>query len=1125
MTTTYASSRLKLPDTAFSVAAIAGSTSAPQNLNVYLSAENRVGMNRLSNPKAIALTSGQGLEVTINADAIVAGEDPFWLVVSIETTGLATDAVRVAAFKVKEDDQILRRSLLATINLITDEHFNSTRTVADIDSLPTTGIVDGAIALVAQTGIYYRYDSEAYVRGDRLISYGTFVEGNGNWIRYNGLFSSYVDSTTAITNGLSGSDRPLKTIDNALTIPPKEEVDIESTPIIYWINNGFAADGGSPIINGRYSFKVEIDGQDYSGVFAQKIRYTLLGYFDRDTGVLDTSLDSVGELKIWTPTQQIKLPADLPRNHAAVYEVYFNYSANELNNKLPDSYNYLELNIFEFGNSSGVLDSSANDFGDIVFNDRGSLLIVPGAKRLSGIGKIKMPNSIGYGIDQINEQPIVGLLADTADQVAAMSGAINGFITIRQQGESLAYSEKPRAYISTAAGLSNLTSSTNQLSLTNQSIKITITHPVNSSGNGIVRANYSDRYLAGNEQGQFTPTTGYIFLEIDGILYQSSLKSVVATGAQPQQEFVITDLGDYVAIASLPVQSDPAFCLFEPSNVDLQLEGAGSITGLVTPYWAYSYESPNLKATKIRHDLPGTIPTLTLTIGEISSQLSTVVEHLTDINNPHNTTREQLGAAAQADLDITNQNVSDNDSDITNLTQNLSTTNNRVTTNEQAIALNTSFRDNAGNAVTKDAGTAIGDLVELSDNNGTASLPAVDGSRLTGVSGQLTVEFVSGTIAAVVSPTAPVNYLVDTSSAIATINLPDTVADKGIVAFSDRADSFGTNNATINPGTSHTIRGNANFLLDFDGEAVTLVFDAANNNYVVLDGIQNTSTGSGDMSKSVYDSDDDGIVDESEAIAGISVAGANKFYGTDGTGTPGFIDYLIGSAVKDALEAIVDDSLKLSLGAIAKSRAIANDPIDDYCLTYDLTSDSILYRPRIQQPGAGAILIPLSQSLFEITDGALSTYSPDIGTAVYEDIKILTTAGTPNNQIVNEQLVINTINTGAVLDLGVSDTVITTDWIFTTGDIGCIILRADSDGNLNYLELSENAIALKSVAGDIVSTVATNAYSFISGTTYRIEVVVIGVTYKVSIDSSVAIAEILSNEFKNATKFGVGKIN
>lgn len=48
--------------------------------------------------------------------------------------------------------------------------------------------------------------------------------------------------------------------------------------------------------------------------------------------------------------------------------------------------------------------------------------------------------------------------------------------------------------------------------------------------------------------------------------------------------------------------------------------------------------------------------------------------------------------------------------------------------------------------------------------------------------------------------------------------------------------------------------------------------------------------GTGDMEKSVYDTNGNNIVDNSEKVEGVDTAGNSQYYGTDGSGTPGFHD-------------------------------------------------------------------------------------------------------------------------------------------------------------------------------------------------------------------------------------------
>ncbi len=1113
---TYASHRSKPPSDKFTVQSIPG-TAQVKERNFYIQYANRAGRSLLSDPQTV---TGSGVSVTLQTGLILPGEEVFWIIVSYETTGEPEDAGIVAMWQARESNQSTRRTLPVVLEFVTNDSLLTNRAVESANQLPSvSSLPNGAIALVVDTGIYYRSDREAFVNTYGLVSYGAYPKGlNTKWIEWAGTFNAYVETTSSFF----GSDVAVNLVTNSLEIPPKI-ADSDSIPIRYWLNNGLSADGGSPIVDGRYSLEIAVNGiEGYEGFFANnKIKYYLVGYLNRDTGILDDSIDTAGQLRYWNPgTGAIALPEDLPRNHAAVYDLILSFDNSDSIGILPGQSPEISLNFTQIFNIQGNLVEAANLIGDLVYQDRDKLLVVPGAFRLPGIASIKIDNaSQGYLIDAKNTQPLVDLQPDTPNQVVALSGALNGYCTVRQENDDLEYSEVVRALISTVPGVSDVVVS-NTITLSNQGIKVTVEHPITTGLYARVRSDYPDNLIADNESALFTPTIGYVYLDVDGTIYRSPSQSIVATTTQ---DFTYTSLTGFVAVSTLP-NAPVDFCLFEAEDVVLTAI-AGSFSGTVTAFFAYAYETPNYKATVINNQVAGGIVTASVTIAEIISSLNTLVAHLDDLNNPHQVTRGQIGAASQTDL-VNHTNSRSNPHQVTTTqigaatTAQLAVTNNNVTANTAAIALNTASRQSLGTAATKNVGTAINNVVQLQDVGGVAKLPAVDGSQLTGIGGQLTVEFVSGTFSAAVSAINPINYLIDTTTVVATANLPATPPNKGIVAFSDRRKTFGTKTATLVPGSGHTIDGGANFLLDFNNEAVTLIFDAANNNYSVLEGIQNTSTGSGDMSKSVYDTNNSGVVDNAEAIAG--TPGNSKFYGTNATGIKGFYDYLVGAAVKAALESLVSPN-KLLGSAIANARNISNAPIDGYVRGYDLATDSEVWQPPVTNLGAGAILLPLSQSLFEVADGTLSTYTPDIGSATYESIKILTTAATPNNQIVSEQLQINVANTGAVLNLGISNTVLRVNWIFNTGDTDCLIARYSSNGNMVILEMSGSAIAIKSIVNDVITTIQAQPYNFVDNTSYKIDLQVIGVVFKVLINDSVAIAEALSNEFLTATKFGIGK--
>lgn len=684
MTATYGSSRLKLAASDFSIATIAGTTTAASagTWNIYLQAVNRAGGNLLSDSQSLSIVAGVGIEVTLNSSAIASGEDIFWLAVWGENTGNASDARRLAAWKARDNNQLTYRSLPATIQLTTDEHFELERLAATLGSLPQTDILDGAIARTLENANYYRYDSEVSVNNyGSLNSYGTIVEGSGNWVRYYGQFTPISD-----TESIGGSDLLLSAVGNTLKIPPKIE-STNSTPLIFWINNGYQNDGSSPIINGCYTFVFKINGFDYSSNLSDKVRYKLLGYVDRATGVLDTNVSSVGDIKLWNSTSPVKLVDDLPRNYAASYEVFLTFTKEEFETIFPDGFQTIEINIIPVGQSQGKVSPLAGILGSLIFGGDYQLLVVPGLLRMRGFGTINIPGTnTGFIVDPDSDQPVPGLLANTANQRVVIAGSFRGIATIKQAGEALEYSQVDRAIVSTETGISNLSQVSSSVVANGGGIEVTVNHPVNGNSRGIIRADYPDRFLKGTELGEFTPTQGYVFLvEVNtGDIYQSPIEVV---GTQQAQTYLYEDLSSFTIITALPTQSDPYFSLYEPVSLAIASVATGTINGEFEAYFGYYYPPTNIKATKIVIDDPSLIPTLNNTFGQLASQFDQMTDHLSDLDNPHQTNPEQIGAALQTDFENLVEIVNTQG-------QALQTLSNQVGQNLTAIAIFASFYAN-----------------------------------------------------------------------------------------------------------------------------------------------------------------------------------------------------------------------------------------------------------------------------------------------------------------------------------------------------------------------------------------------------------------------------------------------
>ena len=102
---------------------------------------------------------------------------------------------------------------------------------------------------------------------------------------------------------------------------------------------------------------------------------------------------------------------------------------------------------------------------------------------------------------------------------------------------------------------------------------------------------------------------------------------------------------------------------------------------------------------------------------------------------------------------------------------------------------------------------------------------------------------------------------------------------------------------TLKHGTGNIyIPGEADLALDNSSYHVLMIYDAESTNWCAVGG-GSSGGGGGDMTKAVYDTDDDGIVDNAEKVDGIDTAGNSKYYGTDGSGIAGFHNLPSGGVV------------------------------------------------------------------------------------------------------------------------------------------------------------------------------------------------------------------------------------
>lgn len=160
-------------------------------------------------------------------------------------------------------------------------------------------------------------------------------------------------------------------------------------------------------------------------------------------------------------------------------------------------------------------------------------------------------------------------------------------------------------------------------------------------------------------------------------------------------------------------------------------------------------------------------------------------------------------------------------------------------------------------------GTSIGDLIQLVNVGGLAGLPAVDGSQLTNLpAGGHTIEVKTVPL----TQRSTLNFGGDL-----VVGSDDSVNDRSTVSINTGLSGLGDLLYHNGSGLARLQKGSQGQVLSSDSVA----------------GLTwTTVSSSGDMLKSTYDTDNDGVVDAAEAIAGSPTA--SQYYGTNSSGTKGF---------------------------------------------------------------------------------------------------------------------------------------------------------------------------------------------------------------------------------------------
>lgn len=610
MTTSYASVRSITPG--ITIGSASGGNLTAGSLWISVQAQTRAGRNLLSTPVQVTWDDGDKVQVVIGADARETSEtDIVAFVVSGAATNTPTDMLRLASWYARDayvdpvdstayPGQGTSRSLPHTIELTEDAHVALNASVATPAALPTgDDLIQGAIRLVNSLSEYWLYDAEAET-GEQAAAAGYWVLSS----------QSELETYLASTTEERGCDRPISELSDLVLSPPVYRGDgSDSYAIQLWFTNGLVA-GAGPIYDAGtpLSLQTLLNGNNKSTVFARRVIATLLGYVDRETGELNTSVPGVGsDIELDTSDSgtddprlgTLELPLDLEPGQAAAYEFRFRFKRSELGVKLRAGDRFTLR--FDEDGILGFSDSAWYITGDVVLNAGDKMRVVPaslGVLRKRGRCIVK-----GFRTPNVREQFVSGFTANLAAQKVCISAALGGDCIIRQPAEALGVTDAIRAVVSTEAGTYVASSWQPAVNISGTNIiQVSTTYPTG------IRSDYPD--VVAGMSATFNAPQVRVFIRFGGTIYEMPTP---VSPTLPDDTILISTISGWATVGSLPTSPSADFGLFGYGAISaISATGSGTLTaGSYEVAIAWHYPSPNTAITKISHSTSvGCIPEL-----------------------------------------------------------------------------------------------------------------------------------------------------------------------------------------------------------------------------------------------------------------------------------------------------------------------------------------------------------------------------------------------------------------------------------------------------------------------------------------------------------------------------------
>lgn len=573
---------------ALTVATTSGTTTSGKAGTKYfwLQYRNIVGYSLLSTPVSVAITAGQGINVTIPSAALPSpsGVDiKEYLILMAETLD-PTVACVVAKQAGYAGDGVTANTPPFTIALTVDEHFELSKHVDNAAALPSS---------------------------NRTIGMRRYVDDISKIKEWNG--SAWVDCNPQIFNTFVGTDRSANgqaielsdLLDPAIVLVPSYNTDsgAPSKPIGYWIVNNSSTD---PILKGtRVGLTVKINDLDVSGVsgIVGGLLLTFKGYVNVTTGVLDTSgeggsgtMSGVGTVIPYQgPNTVFSLPKDLPAGSAYWLQVQLNATTAQLNNRCTDG---TLLQIFPyFYTDYATYNPSGDLLGSFVTDRADRRRVVPkrglAATALEGSGQLESPVGGSFSFPVKGAQSIVGIAQNTASQKIVLT--VNGtcFATTGTLTDDVAL----RALIGTINGVGKPSPWNGSLSLgPSTRLTLTVTYPT------AVRSDYPD-VIAGSTDGEFNGTYIRVYVRPVGGGTVLQFEQLITSGVTSESLNIGATVGTSIGSGALPTRSDASFGLYEPNTANYTLGTAAGSSSFTTGAYevaiAFRYADT---VTSITHD-------------------------------------------------------------------------------------------------------------------------------------------------------------------------------------------------------------------------------------------------------------------------------------------------------------------------------------------------------------------------------------------------------------------------------------------------------------------------------------------------------------------------------------------